>query len=331
MPIRKHRSFLLLTPNKQMGGPEALHQLAQIMRQLGLDARLMVLQRPDDIRIADGVITQPSRIAERVVPDYASAYPQYEPVYTQRFELADDALVILPETRAEMIGMFAPSSVALWWLSVHNGFYRGARLREDEPFRKRVFESGEVLHFHQTEHARRMLIHFKTAEIYPLVDYTDPLFTRLQPAGPNSGAAIAFNPAKGEMHYAPFFAAHPEFTPLPIRGMTKAQVLDTLSQTRIFVEFGHNPGKDRMPREAACAGAVVVARLEGGSVHFDDTPIPSGHKFDNDALTNGQLAATLRAIAADPQPHWDSQAYYRNYLRTEEDLMRAQAKRLFAI
>jgi hypothetical protein len=327
MLIRKYRSFLLLTPNVLTGGPEAMHQLARVLLDMGLDARIMVYQDPGTIRIENGVVSHPPLVENAP----AIGYIRYRPVYTDRFELGPDTLVILPETRCELAGQLAPSAVAVWWLSTHNGFYIGARIRDDEVYRRWLFASGEVLHFYQTLHARRMLTGFGCHSSYPLVDYTDPRFLRHQLTGPNSGEAIAFNGRKGADHYQPFFAAHPEFTPLPIVNMPKRRVFETLKASRIFVKFGHNPGKDRMPREAASLGAIVVARIDGGSELFEDTPIGPQHKFRNEALTDGSLAKTLRDIAADPQPHWDDQAYYRSYLRTERDLMRVQAVRLFGL
>ena len=113
--------------------------------------------------------------------------------------------------------------------------------------------------------------------------------------------------------------------------MSKDQVRQALNSAAIYVEFGDNPGKDRLPREAACCGAIVLARIEGGSRMFGDTPIDPIHKFDNEAPDDGRLATTIRDVLADPRPHWDMQAFYRHYLFTEGELMRLQAMQIFGL
>ena len=323
MTPRRFKHILLPTPNVATGGPEAVYQLRQILDDLGLDARIMAYADPADLRIQDGVISHPP------LPPLP-AFAHYQPLLTDHFALTPDSLVILPEVRADLAARLPPAAVAVWWLSTYNAFYGGSPLR-DEAFRKAFFADSSIMHLCQTSFSRSMLAFFGgPPDLLDLCDYVDDRFTATRPSGPGSDPRIAYNPAKGPELSDAFFAAHPEFEPRPITGMTRDQLLEVFSDTRVFVEFGHNPGKDRMPREAAAAGAIVLYRRKGGSRSIDDAPIDGArYKFPETAIADGRLATSLRLIAADPWTAWNNQAYYRNYLRTEKALMHVQARRIF--
>ena len=321
---RRFERIVLLAPDGASGGPEAVHQLRQILSDMGLDAKILLYRNPADLSFASGEITRPFA---RPIRDY----DRYKPLFTESFALKRDSLVILPEARAALFEQLAPATVAIWWLSTANAFPPGSRLLEDAAYRKRFFADRSIIHLCQTAHSRQLLRDSNGPEGFDLVDYTDERFTLTKPAGPNAGDAIAFNPIKRPQVSTAFFQAFPEFTPLPISGMQKPQVLEALRGVRTYVEFGLNPGKDRLPREAAAAGCIVLTWRDGGSRLFDDMPLGARYKFPLEDVTNGRLAQLLREIAADPQPHWDDQAYYRNYVFTEKALMQVQARRIFDI
>ena len=46
-----------------------------------------------------------------------------------------------------------------------------------------------------------------------------------------------------------------------------------------YIDFGPHPGMDRLPREAALAGCVVITNCEGAANFQEDLPLPSEFKF----------------------------------------------------
>jgi hypothetical protein len=164
--------------------------------------------------------------------------------------------------------------------------------------------------------------------IFDLVDYTDPRFIAAKPVHPNRTFTIAYNPRKAGTLAKHFFDRHPDIPGCPIIGMSKAQVRDALSRTMIYVEFGRNPGNDRMPREAACVGCIVLAKAAGGSAYFEDMPLDDRFKFEEQDVTSGKLAALIKAIAHDPMPYFEAQSFYRHHLYLEKEQMVLQARRL---
>jgi hypothetical protein len=190
--------------------------------------------------------------------------------------------------------------------------------------RKAFFADRTLTHLTQSAYAADFLRAQGVGTSYPLGDYTDPAFTALAPTAPNPDAVVAYNPAKGADLAGAFFGAHPEQTGLPLRGMTKDGIREALSRARVYVDFGHLPGKDRLPREAAAAGAVVFVRTLGAGRFPEDFPIPDFFRFDESDVVSGGLHRRIEAVQADPAPHWADQEAFRDRIRAERSELEHQ-------
>ena len=188
--------------------------------------------------------------------------------------------------------------------------------------------SADLLHLAQTFRAHMCLRQRGVRRILDLVDYTDPRFTAAKPVHPNRVFTVAYNPRKGGALAKYFFDHHPDIPSCPLAGMSKDQVRDALSRAMIYVEFGHNPGNDRMPREAACVGCIVLAKAVGGSAYFEDMPLDHKFKFEEQDVTSGKLAAVIKAIARDPVPCFEAQSFYRSHLYLQKEQMVLQVRSL---
>ncbi len=65
----------------------------------------------------------------------------------------------------------------------------------------------------------------------------------------------------------------PGWTFVPLENMSKQEVRALMQQSRYYIDFGHHPGKDRLPREAAASGCVVLTLRAGAAQFFDDVPL----------------------------------------------------------
>ena len=108
--------------------------------------------------------------------------------------------------------------------------------------------------------------------------------------------------------------------------MTKDAVGGALRRARVYVDFGHLPGKDRMPREAVAAGAVVFVRRRGAGVNAEDFPVPDFFRFDDDDVASGELHRRVAAVLADPAPHWAQQEFFRERVRGERAELEEQLR-----
>jgi hypothetical protein len=234
-------------------------------------------------------------------------------------------VVIAPEiSLSQLCAVRGPLRV-LWWLSVDNAYWcrrrdqlydqLGPRLldRVDAVARRRTYAKlrepaqRDILHAAQSEFARSHVRAVIGTEPLILTDYLTDLPALTTPVEPGSrDRRVAYNPAKGlpatqrvirELDGAVDF--------VPIKGLTHAGTIQLLRRSLVYLDLGSHPGRDRLPREAALAGCIVLVGLRGAAVNGIDMPIPGDYKLRvpwrrQDATA---AAARIREVTADPDSH----------------------------
>lgn len=69
--------------------------------------------------------------------------------------------------------------------------------------------------------------------------------------------------------------------------ITPEEVTSLLLRSKVYIDFGQHPGMDRLPREAALCGCIIVTNGEGAAGFSKDYPIPEEYrvrKFDTDVI-----------------------------------------------
>ncbi|RFU22883.1 hypothetical protein [Geodermatophilus marinus] len=309
MSMRNVKRVSFFCPTQPTGGPEAIHQASHALNRQGIRSDIIYVGGDAHIDIGDGRLTYrpPSHNPALEV------YRTYEPKVFRGGAMSRQHLFVLPEVYAGDVTSLRGASVAIWWLSVDN-----AMVTTDEPTLRALFANHKVKHYYQSAYARDYLERSGVPTSMPLSDYTTPTFTELTTSGPNAETAIAFNPVKGADLSHVFFAAHPEFSCMPIRDMTKDEIVTALRRTMVYVDFGHLPGKDRLPREAAVSGAVVFVRRLGAGRFAEDFAMPDFFRFDETDVHSGELARRILAVHQDPAHFWTQQEALRQQVRGEQ-------------
>ncbi|RBY95174.1 hypothetical protein DQ237_15945 [Blastococcus sp. TF02-8] len=319
MSIKLMKRATFLCPTVTTGGPEAIHQVAQVLNEEGLPTDIAYYGDGGRLRL-DGarlVVEQPAE------NPCLEAYARYRPVVSPGALLRRHHLLVLPEVLAGSAPVFRGASVAVWWLSIDN-----APIVADPAALRLLLADREVRHFTQSAYAEDFLRRTGGRGSDPLGDYTDPRFAALRPQAPNVVPGVAYNPAKGAELADAFFAANPGLRGVPIRGMTKDEVADLLCSTQVYVDFGHFPGKDRLPREAAAGGAVVFLRRRGAGAYAEDFPVPDFFRFDEEDLASGELARRIAAVQSEPASFFAQQEPLRTAVQGEQETLRAQVRAL---
>lgn len=324
------RVFVLYPRGFRTGGPEALHQLVDTLRGLGQDALLVPMS---------GTAHHPR------VPQYS----HYDAPEADSVEDADDCAVVAPEISLDLLYEYRRARRFCWWLSIDNAPSFGDErslidLRHGgnvPATQKRSLERG-------SERARRLrarrdftTVHHVTQSIYAwsflyaqldivgsmLSDYTRVEAFDSVDLAVERDAVVCYNPAKDRMLSEMIAAEVPDVRFVPIRDMHPEEVVSTLASASVYLDMGPHPGKDRLPREAALAGAIsVVARRGAGA--FLDVPIPWEHKVSmTDPVGNG--ATVLQRVLADPARARALQLDYRTSVRKERDIFTAEASAIF--
>jgi len=287
--------YIFFPPNAEAGGVESLFQGCDMINQIGGDAWL----------VYDG----PQR--NGVVPDKYKCYTNIKTTSIHNIERSKDNLVILPEVWTERVAEFSDMKVAIWWLSVNNNH---GRFQD--------FLNDNILHLYQSEYAKNFLQSRGTKTILPLRDY----IFEFQSVDCDREDVVCFNPAKG-MDKTQFIIQNSPSTVkfASLHGMNKETMIQIMSRCKVYIDFGHHPGRDRIPREAALLGCVVITSKEGSSNNNIDIPIDEFYKIDP---LNSSIGNFLQDIIQNYENHIQKFDGYRNIIASDKDTLAKECDNL---
>ena len=105
--------------------------------------------------------------------------------------------------------------------------------------------------------------------------------------------------------------------------MNREQLKELMTQSKIYIDFGHHPGKDKFPREAASCGCVIITSFEGSAQFFNDVTIDPKYKFDN---TTDGVSDLIQDIFTNYEDHFNNFNLYRKIINTEVETFNTQIK-----
>lgn len=320
---------LVIGPEGVTGGPEACHQLAHSINVQGGVAR-MVYTGP----FSTTQMTKTEVFCKLNPASHGyNAYQRYEPQVDSHIELTKQTLLLFPEHHAELTyhaHQVTGCPTACWWLGVPEGAEQVTR--HDSTWQREFF--SETIHLYQSQFALKYLRLHDATMTLPLFDYTDQSFIE-HPLIEKKLRSVAYFPMKGrylaEIFFEQLRARFSDIEFVPIINMTKSEVVNALASALIYIDFGHQPGKDRIPREAAAVGTIVLLHKQGAARFYEDAPLDKTHKFYTEDIDSGVLLETVTEILANPTLHRERQMSYRQQIKLEKEEFDLQVRRLFFI
>jgi hypothetical protein len=211
----------------------------------------------------------------------------------------DVDVVVAPEIAIrELCSVRGPLRV-VWWLSVENAYWR---LRREQvydqlgphalnlmdklirhPIGTLLREPGQrdILHLAQSEYARIHVASTLGLEPLMLTDYLTDIPALTEPIESGTRArCVAYNPAKGlpaTLRVIRELDGEVDFR--PIKGLSHTETVKLLRGSLIYLDLGGHPGRDRLPREAALAGCILLVGKRGAAINKFDYPIPDHCKL----------------------------------------------------
>ncbi|MDC7711986.1 hypothetical protein [Vogesella indigofera] len=301
------------------GGTELLHQLAATIISCGTEAKMVYVggRKKDD-----------------PVPD---RFKKYNIPYTHGInKIKESDYLIVPEVMTQFLYKWRTPincKKAIWWLSVDNYF------ESIESFKKspkhylgfKFFDFNEkIKHLTQSEYAASFLKKNGVREFNHLSDYLGDDFLRDSEIDiSNKKDIIAYNPKKGIEATKEFInRSGNQFNFVALENMTPLEVRETLESAKVYIDFGHHPGKDRIPREAAMCGCCVITNTTGSAAFNKDVPIPQEYKFKSPIADFEKITNKIKYCINDFQSEYRKFQNYRETIKKEKNQFEHDVRKL---
>jgi hypothetical protein len=305
---------IVCPPAFTTGGPEALHQLVHAAREQDIDARLVYLPNKNMLKI-----------------DTPETYKIYNIQVDQQLIDKKGYLIVVPERDTWRLRGIKKAAKAIWWLSVDN-FYISVEREKRKVFKNFFginkpfnFEKPDldVLHFAQSEYARDYLVGKGMQKIHMLTDYLRDDFIERASQYSNFPRhnRVAFNPLKGYETTKKIIEACPDIEFVRLENMSSSQVIDTLRSSAVYMDFGNHPGRDRIPREAAMCGCILLTGIRGSANNSIDVPIHQDYKFDESSPDfMFCISRMLRKTLVEAEKHSSNFETYRRTIQAQKSV-----------
>ena len=259
-------------------GPEAIHQLASDLIRLGHNAAVVYFPFSSEFQT-------PEPYKKYCVP-------------IARYRDIRGELIIFPEIVTTYALKVRHAQAGIWWMSVNNytcvryGYAWRDKLRYLKNVVKGLRPLGgikalnKLKHFAQSYYALNFLkSNGITGQLLsdPIPLYTSDEYLKSLPhrcAEAVRSNTILYNPHKGKKVLQSLVAHFPDWHFFPLAGFNREQLALQFLKSKLYIDFGHHPGKDRLPREAAIHGCCVITGLYGSANNPRDINIPSTYKID---------------------------------------------------
>lgn len=216
-------------------------------------------------------------------------YDGYGVRYVTEFPQGFRGLIIFPEIWANMAldPKYKDCIRAVNWLGIDA--YAGHTPRAKTGA---VFNDDSILHLAQSEYAHDFLQKLGVKKIYRNVDVLNTDFFEDYTETERSNVVL-YNPAKATDFTQRLMNACSGVTFRPIKGLSRSQVIKLMRKSKLYIDFGNFPGRERIPREAVMCGCCIIIGAVGSGRFYEDFTIPSRYIYErNDA----HIFAIVRAI-----------------------------------
>ena len=116
---------------------------------------------------------------------------------------------------------------------------------------------------------------------------------------------------------------------VPIVNMTNEEVVDLLKTSKVYIDFGNHPGKDRFPREAAYCGCCNITGKTGSANYFEDVKIKDSYKFDDLEKSIPSIIRTIESCLEDFEKHQKEFDVYRSMIKDEKSSFEKDVRKIF--
>ncbi len=271
LTINDDSKIFIVTPNIPTGGPESLHQLGHMLRRLGYEAFITYFK---------GIGTQ-IEIEEGTTP--ISFFEEYKVKIATKIEDAPNNVLIFPEALDCWMWakQFKNIQLGMWWLSWDNFCL-------DKWFKKLVSlyslkRLRPITYLCNSKYVESNLFSNGFRQVYPLNSCVNKVFYEAKTITEKVPNRVLFNPHKnGKVKIESLKKIAPDLEWIAVQGLTRHQLRDLLRTSKLYLDLGYFPGKERLPREACLCGCCLIIPNLGAADYLYDYPIEPRYRYEAD-------------------------------------------------
>ncbi len=265
-----YKRIILFCPSDNLsGGPECIYQLAECLKKIKKNVFIYFYgSNPKE--------------------ESLKRFQYYDFSVINYFEDSKENFLIFPESYTKLIYKYPKSIKCIYWMSIDNFFryknesYIFKTIKKYFSLfktRARLKDIKDLIHITQSEYAKNYLKSIGIKSKF-IGDYLPDVFFENINLNKCKEDIVVYNPKKGAKDLSKLIKISPEINFVPIQNMTQKEVKILLSRSKIYIDFGHHPGKDRIPREAVMCGCCLITNKKGSALNDIDIPIEKRFKID---------------------------------------------------
>ncbi|MEK3669268.1 hypothetical protein [Paenibacillus sp. FSL R10-2771] len=264
-------------------------------------------------------------------------FEKYQVSYVNKIEDSERNILIVPEMNTDLLKKFKNINKCIWWLSVDN-YYKAIGkhrnpiktiiirsmniIKKDYYFKKLVnFSDNKIIHLYQSFYAKRFLEKMGVKNSEDLSDYLGSNFLEeiVDYKSLDRINRVLYNPKKGIDFTNKIISHGDNLRFVPLINMSQEQIIELCRTSKIYIDFGNHPGKDRFPREATYLGCVVITGRKGSAKYSQDVMIPADYKFNDDIKLIPDIIEKINYVYDNYDKVINSFDDYRSKILNEEN------------
>jgi len=140
---------------------------------------------------------------------------------------------------------------------------------------------------------------------------------------------ICYNPSKSSNFMKRFIKMNSDLKFVPLQNYSMGEIIDILSKSKIYMDFGFHPGVDGLPRESAILKNCVITNREGSAFYSKAVPINPRYKFEEKKNNLVKIRNLIDKIFNNYESEIKNFQSYVDKLENEELNFKTQVKKIF--
>lgn len=324
---KKTNVYVLCPAYLKTGGSELLHQLVYELNKNGINAYITYFL----------VDEKNNNCIDNDFKKYVTEYKTINEIEDE----PDNLVVLYEDIRVINFSKKIKNAKKLmWWLSVDNFLVGYGLINSLKNCRLKKIIKGEIIlnfsylktipfHVCQSYYAIDFMKQNGIYNAEYLSDYISEEYLEIPDNWKNKKDIVVYNPKKGLKFTKKIINKSSNIQYIPIQNLTTNQVKELLQESKVYIDFGFHPGKDRLPREAAACGCCIITNKQGSAKYNNDVPINEEFKFEDEEENINNIIKKIDLCLKEYDNEIKKFKGYRKFIKQEKTKFEMDVKKIF--